>query len=340
MLSLAIPSEGQLYEPALAFLAACGMPVHRPSSRRYTGAIPRMGDAVVLFQRSADITPKIEEGSTDMGIVGLDRYMEYHKEGGDAALLIDDLGFGSCRVVVAVPDSWVDVTSIDDLADLSLEFHQKGREFRVVTMYPRLVNRFFLAHGVNYYSLVPAAGTLESAPASGYADLIVDVTSTGTTLRENHLKPIQGGTVLASQACFVGNRRLLVRDETSLRWARAILERMEGHIRAGSVYRLTANVRGLSAEEVAQKVLGRRELAGLQGPTVSPVFSAEDGWYSVSLVVPGERLLEGVEHLREVGATDISTAQVSYLFKNRCQAYERLLASQRGAGAPDVPGQA
>jgi len=330
LLTLAIPSEGQLYEPSLAFLAACGMQVRRPSSRQYTGAIPQVNDVTVLFQRSADITPKIEEGSTDLGIVGLDRYHEYRREGGDAVLLIEDLGFGSCRLVVAVPDAWLDVTSIDDLADLSLAFHQKGRQFRVATMYPRLVNRFFLAHGVNYYTLVSSSGTLESAPASGYADLIVDITATGTTLRENHLKTLQGGTVLVSQSCLIGNRQRLTGDEALLDQVRTILERIEGHLRAGSFYRLTANIRGRSAEEVAKAILRRRELSGLQGPTVSPVFSSEGGWYSVSVVVPEVRLLEGVEHLRRVGATNISASQVGYLFQEHCEAYERLLRSREG----------
>lgn len=329
MLTLAIPSEGQLYDPALEFMAACGMPIHRTSSRRYTGDIHTLGDAVAIFQRSADITPKVEEGLTDLGIVGLDRYEECRKEGGDVTLLFEDLGFGSCNVVVAVPDAWVDVTSVDDLADLSLEFHQKGRDFRVVTMYPRLVNRFFLANGINYYTLESAAGTLESAPASGYADLIIDITATGTTLRENHLKMIQGGTILESQACLVGNRRTLTRNEASLMQVRSMLERMEAHMRAGNVYRLTANVRGVSSEDVARKILARPELAGLQGPTISPVFSDDKGWYSVRLVVQEDRLLKGVNHLREVGATDISAAQVSYQFEDRCQAYERLLASQQ-----------
>lgn len=327
MLTLAIPSEGQLFEPALAFLSSCGMGVRRSSSRRYTGAISQV-QAMALFQRSADITPKIEEGKTDLGIVGLDRYHEYRKEGGDAVLLIEDLHFGACRIVAAVPDTWVDVTSVEDLADLSLEFHQKGRELRVVTMYPRLVTRYFLANGINYYTLLSAAGTLESAPASGYADMIVDVTETGTTLRENHLKMIEGGTILESQACLVGNIKRLTRDAETLEQTRAFLERIEAHIRAGSVYRLTANVKGVSAEDVARKLLARRDLAGLQGPAVSPVYSEQPGWYSVRLVVRQDKLMGGVEHLRSVGATDISASQVSYQFESRCHAYERLLAAR------------
>jgi ATP phosphoribosyltransferase len=195
-------------------------------------------------------------------------------------------------------------------------------------MYPRLVNRYFMAHGVNYYALVSAAGTLESAPASGYADLIVDITATGTTLRANHLKILNDGVILESQACLVGNRRRLTADEGSLKQARAILERIEAHIRAGAFYRLTANIKGSSAEGVAEGILKRRELSGLQGPTVSTVYSTEGGWYSVSVVVPGSRLLEGVEHLRQVGAINIFTSQVNYLFGGQCEAYETLLRSR------------
>ena len=95
----------------------------------------------------------------------------------------------------------------------------------------------------------------------------------------------------------------------------------------------------LASEDVARKILARPELAGLQGPTISPVFSEEKGWYSVRLVVREDRLLGGVDHLREVGATDISAAQVSYQFEDRCQAYERLIASQQDHTGSEAPAQ-
>ncbi|MEX2598664.1 MAG: ATP phosphoribosyltransferase, partial [Dehalococcoidia bacterium] len=206
-LRIAIPSDGDMYEPTLRFLAECGMPVNRPSARRYTASIPAIPGSEVIFQRTADITAKVEDGNADLGIVGYDRFTENRVEGGESLLIMPALGFGKCELVVAVPDAWVDVDSMADLADLAVEFRESGRELRVATKYPRLVQRFLFRHGVNYFSLASVTGTLEAAPAMGYADFIVDLTASGVTLRENHLKRLDDGTVLESQGALVGNRR-------------------------------------------------------------------------------------------------------------------------------------
>ena len=327
-LRLALPSDGDLYEPSLAFLRACGIPVDRPSIRRYTARIPVLPGATVLFQRTADITQKVEEGSAELGITGLDRFQEYRRDGSPVIPIIDYLGFGHCELVLAVPDSWLDVVSMDDLADLAIEFRQEGKQLRIATKYPRLLGRHLYSKGINYFSLVPTSGTLEAAPTAGYADLIADLTASGVTLRENRLKTVEGGTILVSEACLIGNRELLGAAPRGLELARSMLEIMEGHLRAGSFYRLTANVRGSSPQMVSASILSRPDLAGLQGPTVSRVYNLEEeDWYAVSLVVPREKLLDAVDHLRQAGGIDISASQVSYLFKDRCSAYQRLLES-------------
>ena len=328
VLRLVLPSDGDLYEPSLSFLSGSGIPVDRPSARRYTARIPALPGAAVLFQRTADITQKVEEGSAELGITGLDRFLEFRREGSPVIPIIEDLGYGHCDLVMAVPDSWLDVVSVDDLADLALEFRQKGRHLRVATKYPRLLERFLYSKGINYFSMVQASGTLEAAPSAGYADMIADLTASGTTLRENRLKTVGDGTILASQACLIGNRDLLKTAPRSLDMARSILEIMEGYLRAGSFFRLTANVRGPSAEAVGARILARPDLAGLQGPTVSRVSNVEEeDWFAVSLVVPREKLLEAVDHLRSTGGLDISASQVSYLFKDQCHAYAGLLES-------------
>ena len=327
-LRLVLPSDGDLYEPCLAFLKACSLGVERPSARRYTARIPTLPGTAVLFQRTADITQKVEEGSGELGITGLDRFLEYRREGSPVIPIIEDLGFGQCELVLAVPDSWLDVVSMSDLADLALEFRQDGRQLRIATKYPRLLRRYLYSKGINYFSLVQASGTLEAAPTAGYADLIADITASGTTLRDNRLKTLEDGTILVSQSCLIGNRQLLRQAPEALMLARAVLEIMEGHLRARSFCLLTANVTGSSAEEVSARLLARADLAGLQGPTISRVYNAaEEGWYSVSLVVPREKTLDAVDHLRLAGGIDIASSQVDYLFKERCQAYQRLLES-------------
>jgi ATP phosphoribosyltransferase len=329
LLKLALPSDGELHEPTLRFLGGCGMPVERASARRYTARLGAVPGCVVLFQRAADITSKVEEGSADLGIMGLDRFMESRREGGDALLIVEDLRYGRCELVLAVPDVWVDVTSTVDLADLAVAFREKGRDLRIATKFPRLVQRFLYAKGINYFTLAESSGSLEVAPAMGFADIIADISSTGVTLRENHLKTLADGTILSSQACLIGNRRLLAQQASRLEVAREVLERLEAHLSAQDSCAITANVRGESPEAVATYVMRRRELAGIQGPTVAPVYGGEGGWYAVTVVVPRDAVLEAVEHFRRMGGNGITVAQPTYLFQPACSAYERLLAALR-----------
>ena len=332
-LHLVLPSDGDLHEPTLSFLAACGLPVLRPSTRRYTAKIPALPGVDVLFQRAADVTQKVEEGSAELGITGLDRYLESHGDEERAAILINDLHYGRCDFVLAVPDSWLDVVSVVDLADLALEFHQRGKQLRIATKYSRLLRSYLFDRGINYFTLVPASGTLEAAPAAGYADLIADLSSTGITLRENRLKTLEEGTILVSQACLIGNPRLLASSVEGLPLARSVMELMEAHLRADPYYRITANVKGASAQEVSATILARPDLAGLRGPTIARVYNVEEeDWHSVSLLVKKDQLLNAVDHLRDCGGVDIAASQVSYLFGGYSSAYHHLFDKAGGAG--------
>jgi len=324
-LRIALPSDGELYDSTIAFMRACGLTVSRPNSRRYTGTVPAIPMVEVLFQRTADVTQKVEEGSAELGVTGLDRVLEYRNDEALAAVLIEDLGYGRCEFVMAVPDSWMDVASLSDLADLALEFRQEGKQLRIATKYPRLLRGYLYERGINYFTLVPASGAMEAAPAAGYADLIADLTATGVTLRENQLKQLDEGTILASQACLIANPVLLSVSSEALALARSIVELMEGHLRAEPYYRLTANVRAASAEEVSSTVLARPDLAGLRGPTVARVYNIEEqDWFNVSLLIKKGQLLEAVDHLRDCGATDVAASQLSYLFDGHSEAYENL----------------
>ncbi len=325
-LRLAIPSDGEMYEPTLRFLADCGLDVWRPSPRRYTATVPSVEGLEVLFQRTADITSKVEAGNVEMGVVGYDRFQENRLEHGEAFMVVQGLGFGRCELVVAVPDSWVDVGSMADLADLAVEFRESGRELQVATKYPRLVQRFLHGQGINYFSLSAVTGTLEAAPAMGYADVIVDIASSGVTLRENRLKTLADGGVLRSEGCLIANRRLLRERPGALEAAREVVERMEAHLDAGGYYRLTANVAGPSEEAVAARALDRPELTGLHGPTVARVYGPDSGkWYAVTILVPKVHLTAAVDHLRAIGAASVAVSETGYLFHEQSRAFAALL---------------
>ena len=324
-LRLAISSDGALFEPTQAFLRSCGIGVSRSNPRRYIAGIPALPGVTVMFQRGADITPKVEEGSADLGIVGLDRYLEMRSEGGDSGVVIDDLDFGRCELVLGVPDSWVDVVSLADLADLSMEFRQEGRDLRIVTKYPRLVERFLLRSGINLFSLVHSSGTLEAAVAMGFADMIADVSESGTTMRENRLKTISGGTIISSQACLISNQRLLSDDDGKLDRAKTLVDMIEGHLRSKAYYSVTANMRGEAPEDVARQVLEHTEISGLRGPTIAKVYSQDGvGWYAATVIIRKSRLSEAVNRLRQAGGTSVTVSDLNYVFNSTCEAQERL----------------
>ena len=329
MLRMAIPSDGRLHEPSVKFLEACGMSIKRASARRYTASMPSLPQVTVLFQRTADITSKVDEGSADMGIVGLDNFLELRREGGNAFLVMQDLGFGNCDLVLGVPDSWVDVNSTADLADLSAEFREQGKELRIATKHRHLVERFMYRKGINYFTLVPASGAMEAAPAVGFADMIADISSTGATLKENRLKTVGDGSILSSQACLIGNKRGLSEYDSKLEEARVILERVEAHSRAQEYSRITANLPGESPGTVAEKLLSKAHTAGLHGPTISPVYG-RDGkgqWFSVTLVVHKIDLLKCIDCLREIGGVSITVFQPDYVFQKECISFTRMMSA-------------
>lgn len=325
-LRLALPSSGALQHPAMSFMRSCGLAVSRSNDRRYIARIPSLPNATVMFQRSSDITSKIDEGSIDIAVVGKDQFLESRREDGDTRIILDNLGFGSSRLVTAVPDSWVDVTSISDLADISVEFRARGQDLRVATKYPRLVGRHLLANGVNYFSVIRSSGTLEAAPAMGFADIIGDITESGTTIRENRLKEIDGGTVMKSEACVV-SRRMRPGDEGEpLETARLLLEMMEAHLHAGGYFEVTANMKGETDAEVAEYVMKRSDTSGLRGPTISTVFNPDgEGWFAVTVMVEEDRLLPAVARLREIGGSSVRVSKPHYLFQSECKSYSRLM---------------
>ncbi len=325
-LRLAIPSNGALAKGSLEFLASCGLGIKRANSRQYTGVMPSLPGVSVMFQRQSDITSELDDESADMGISGLDRYRESRLEIGCVCPLIDDAGFGYARLVIAVPASWVDVVSIDDLGELALEFREARKPLRIATKFERLVRRFLYDRGINHFTIVHVAGALEAAPLMGYADLIADVSATGVTLKENQLRPLENATVIESQAAVIGNLQTIAADRDKLNLAREMLERMEARLRARKVARVGANVTGGSVEEVAGKVFCGDAFKDIRGPTISRVVRRKSvEWYEVRAIVRSSYVIKAVDHLRKVGADSISVENLDFLFGSFSKAYERLI---------------
>lgn len=340
VIRLALPSKGALETATSTFLAECGMKVHRKSPRQYLAQISSMPDLGVVFQRVADIPALVQDGDAAFGITGYDLLAEHRGYGhdeqeeerdhGDLTVLFHDLEYGRCRLVVEVPESWIDVSNMADLWHLAGYYQtQKRRGLRIATKYPNLTTRFLRQHGITHFKLISAHGALEAAPLTDTADLIVDLTETGTTLRENRLKLLSDGVILHSQSCLIANARLLRENALALRQAEIMLELIEARMAARNRSLLTASLTGESLATVQQEVkqLNHR-LQGMQIDVELRIASFEaassgplaDRWYTLSGVVDtkGEeasRLLEIVAVLRTTGATEIAITPLTYRFK-------------------------
>jgi len=313
---IAVPSDGAMHEPTLSFLEDCGLSVNRGNSRRYIASIPSLDGVTILFQRSADITSKVEDGSADLGILGYDRFVEMRREDGSSGVVMNGLGFGRCALVVGVPDSWVDVVTMADLADVAMEFRDEGKYLRVATKSPRLVERFLVSSGINYFSLVQSSGTLEASPAMGFADIIADITSSGNTMRENHLKTLHGGTVIRSEACLIGNVRTIKANSSKQNLSRAFVDTIAAHLQSKDYYTVTANINGDDPSEVSRRLLEQTELVGLRGPTIAKVYAdGNENWYALTLVIQRSQLMNAVNKLRDIGGTSVTVSQPSYVFQ-------------------------
>ena len=220
-ITLAIPSKGRLRDQALEVLAKAGLAVSLPGDeRKYRARIDARPEIEVAFLSASEIAGEIGQGTVDLGITGEDLLRENLADWESRAEVAARLGFGHADVVVAVPEIWLDVDTMADLDDVAADFRQRhGRRLRIATKYWRLTQQFFSQkHGIQVYRIVESLGATEGAPAAGSADVVVDITTTGSTLRANHLKVLQDGVILRSQACLaVSRKKRSAADEAAMR---------------------------------------------------------------------------------------------------------------------------
>jgi ATP phosphoribosyltransferase len=232
-LILAVPSKGRLQENASNFFARAGLVLQQGrGSRDYSGSLVGVADVEVLFLSASEISATLASGGAHLGVTGEDLIRENIADADAKVELLTPLGFGQANVVVAVPQAWIDVRTMADLEDVSAAFHARhGRRMRVATKYLNLTREFFARHGVSDYRIVESLGATEGAPASGTAELIVDITTTGATLAANRLKILEDGTILQSEANLVASVTAPWAPQARLA-ARAILSRIAAEERA------------------------------------------------------------------------------------------------------------
>lgn len=327
--TIALPSKGAIADPTYNFLRESGLKVSKPNPRQYTGSIPAVPGLGVLFQRVKDVVYKVADGTAQLGITGLDVVHEYYSD--NLIVIHDKLGYGHCQLVVAVPEAWVDVQNVTDLAEIAHFFREdKKRHMRIATTYPHLTREFLHKHHIHHFTLVKADGAIEAAPTIGYADIIVDVTQTGTTLRENHLKQIEGGTILEAQACLIGNRDSLRTNPEVLSIVRKMSELIDAAQAAHDLYQITVDIRGNTAEDVAGKLTSHPLTRGLLGPTIAPIVYPDGDeqhgcWHTVTITTPAADLLPVIDQLRGIGAANAIVMPVKYVFRPESTTYRQLL---------------
>jgi ATP phosphoribosyltransferase len=332
---LAIPNKGALETSTLSFLAECGLKVSRSNPRQYLARIGSMPGLEVVFQRAADVPELVHSGDAALGITGYDILAEHRGYGDveidedahdDAPVVLErDLGYGACRLAIAVPETWIDVSNCADLWHLAGYYQQhKQHSLRIATKYPRLVTQFLRRHNITQYKILSPHGALEAAPLTDTADLIVDLVETGTTLRENHLKLLDDGVVLQSQSCLIGNIEILSQNPEALRLTETMLELIDARMQARNHSMLTAHLHGDNKDEMQSLCtrLNQRLRSVSSESEFRLSINAETGWSTISGVVTvghaAPELLETVAVLRGAGAVHVNLTPLSYRFAEEC----------------------
>jgi ATP phosphoribosyltransferase len=224
---LAVPSKGRLQENAAAFFARAGLELTQArGARDYRGAVAGLPGVEVAFLSASEIVGQLAIGAAHFGVTGEDLVREKVPDADARLELLAPLGFGRADVVVAAPQAWIDVRTMADLEDVAAAYRaRRGERMRVATKYVNLTRRYFAEHGVGDYRIVESLGATEGAPAAGAAELIVDIATTGATLKANGLKPLDDGPILRSQAMLVASLGAPW-GEAQRRNARVILDRI------------------------------------------------------------------------------------------------------------------
>ncbi|MBV1700965.1 MAG: ATP phosphoribosyltransferase [Hyphomicrobiales bacterium] len=312
-LVLCVPSKGRLQENANAFFARAGLDVVQArGARDYRGALAQLPGVEIAFLSASEIVGQLAAGTAHLGVTGEDLVRESVPDVNARLELLTPLGFGHANVVVAVPEAWIDVATLHDLEDVAAAFHARhGVRMRVATKYVNITRRAFAAHGVSDYRIVESLGATEGAPAAGQAELIVDITTTGATLRANALKVLDDGVLLRSQANLVAS---LTADWSphAREMARQILSRIAAEETARTTRQL--NVVGMKIDAVAKAQLAEKFDASFAGGG------------EMEINAPLKHVAEVADWLLAHGAAEVKVSQAESIFSAQNALYVQLMA--------------
>ncbi len=276
-LQIAIPSKGRISDPSVEILEKAGIKLKDSSNRKLT-AQTYNPNIDIMFTRASDIPTFVEEGIVDLGITGVDLVRE---KNADVEEIID-LCFGQTDLVVAV---------LEDSKIKSIKDFKAG--MKIATEFPNITREYLKENNIENIEIVELAGSTEIAPLIGIADGITDLTSTGTTLKKNHLKIID--TILNSTIKLIGNKKS-VEEKSSI--VETVCTSISGVINAEDKKLILMNVTKENLDKVKDL------MPGMGGPTISEVLSNKE-IFAVQAVVDEDKVFKLVNDLKKVGAKDI-----------------------------------
>lgn len=280
-LKIAIPSKGRISDPAIAILEKAGLGLKDAGNRKLFSNTHNK-DISVMFARAADIPEFVADGIVDMGITGLDLIYENESD----VEILEDLKFGQTSLVLAAPED-SKINSLDDVESGVI----------VATEFPYLTDTYLKRNGIEG-KIVELTGSTEIAPFIGVADIIADLTSTGTTLKMNHLKIIDN--ILNSSIKLIANKQSFENDDKGNKLLiETVATSIKGVIEAEGKKLLMMNVSNNDLSAV-QKLM-----PAMTGPTVSEVLSNEGDTVAIQAVVDEEEVFVLVNKLKNAGARDI-----------------------------------
>jgi ATP phosphoribosyltransferase len=275
-LRLAIPNKGRLSERSIEILKQAGLEIENGDERRLYANVKRQ-DLVVMFLRAQDIVKFVHKGAVDVGITGMDLVME----SGLDVVVPYELNFGRCRLSVAIPDD-MNVKRPEDLPD----------DLVVATSFPNMTRRYFEKLGKKV-EIASITGAAEIAPHLGVADIIVDLVSSGSTLKMNHLREL--AIIAESQAVVIANRKAYEGCEQQVQ---EIISAMLSVTEAENKKYLMADVPKSSLDEV------KKAFPGIAGPTIMNIIGRDDV-VAVHVVIEKADAFDAINKLKRMGATGI-----------------------------------